>query len=137
MKKPLLSVVVICMHIFSYAQSTIPLDSFYVPGTSWTEVAPKMWRIIRSALRLNRIRPYKWLRLVLRSIYSIKDAIDLRKHFLKRSGKVFFNFLRVRIGGVCIVYGGMGANNVIQVKIVHAWFGRYEMTVWKKLVGIC
>ena len=39
MKKPLLFLLIICMCLPSFAQTSIPLDSFYVPGSSWTEVA--------------------------------------------------------------------------------------------------
>jgi len=39
MKKPLFFALAMCRCIYSYAQSPIPLDSFYTPGSSWTEVA--------------------------------------------------------------------------------------------------
>ncbi len=39
MRKALLCVLTVCASIFSFAQTTIPLDSFYVVGSTWTEVA--------------------------------------------------------------------------------------------------
>ena len=39
MKRFLLSLAFLTQHSFSFGQTQIPLDSFYVPGTSWTEVA--------------------------------------------------------------------------------------------------
>ena len=39
MKRSLLFLAFLVQHSFSFGQTQIPLDSFYVPGTSWTEVA--------------------------------------------------------------------------------------------------